>query len=181
MSLKEHYIKNVIPAMREKFQYKNILAVPKIEKVVINVGIGLGMKDKINVIENTLTRITGQKPVKTLAKKSISNFKIRQGAVIGMMVTLRGNKMYDFIDKLINIVLPRLRDFHGLIEKSIDKGGNFNLGFREHNVFSEINPDEIESLHGLEVTIVTTAKDKKEGLEFLKLLGFLFKKEKTKS
>jgi large subunit ribosomal protein L5 len=176
MFLKEHYIKNIIPIMKEKFGYKNILAMPKIKKVVINIGINPGMKDKMNTIESTLIRITGQKPVKTLAKKSISNFKIRQGMVIGMMVTLRKKRMYDFVDKLINVVLPRLRDFHGLLEKSIDKNGNLNIGFREHIVFPEINPDEIESLHGLEISIVISTKDKKEGIEFLKLCGFLFKK-----
>ncbi|MFH1837970.1 MAG: 50S ribosomal protein L5 [Candidatus Kuenenbacteria bacterium] len=179
MNLKEHYNKNVIPAMKEKFEYKNTLAVPKIKKVVVNIGINPGMKDKMNTIENTLIRITGQKPVKTLAKKSISNFKIRQGMAIGMMVTLRKKRMYDFVDKLINIVLPRLRDFRGLSEKSIDKEGNFNIGFREHIVFPEINPDEIESSHGLEIAIATTTKNKKEGLEFLKLLGFPFEKLKT--
>ncbi len=180
MTLHEHYIQNVVPQMKEKFQYKNALAVPKMTKVVVNIGINQAMKDKINTIENTLTRITGQKPVKTLAKKSISNFKIRQGMVIGMMVTLRKKQMYNFIDKLINIVLPRLRDFRGLSEKSIDKDGNLNIGFREHIVFPEINPDEIESLHGLAIAITTTTKDKKQGLEFLKLLGFPFEKSKIK-
>ncbi len=176
MTLKEHYIKNVIPKMEEKFQYKNALAAPKIKKVVINIGINQGMKDKTNTIENTLIRITGQKPVKTLAKKSISNFKIRQGMIIGMMVTLRQKRMYNFVDKLINIVLPRLRDFRGLSEKSIDREGNLNIGFREHIVFPEINPDEIESLHGLAIAITTTAKNKEQGLEFLKFLGFPFEK-----
>jgi len=177
MSLKEHYIKNIIPVMKEKFKYKNALAIPKIEKVVINIGIHLGMKDKVSAMENTLKRISGQRPVKTLAKKSISNFKIREGMVIGMMVTLRKEKMYNFVEKLINVVLPRLRDFHGLTEKSIDKNGNLNIGFREHIVFPEIDSEEIDSLHGLEMAIVTTAKNKKEGLEFLKLLGFPFEKE----
>ncbi|MEK9129999.1 MAG: 50S ribosomal protein L5 [Patescibacteria group bacterium] len=180
MSLKEYYIKNVTPVLKEKFGYKNILAVPKIEKVVLNIGIHLGMKDKVNMIENTLARISGQKPVKTLSKKSISNFKIRQGMVIGAKVTLRKAKMYDFLNKLINVVLPRLRDFHGLIEKSMDKNGNYSIGFREHIVFSEINPEEIDNLHGLELTIVTTAKNKEEGLELLKLLGFPFEKKGNK-
>jgi len=121
-------------------------------------------------------RITGQKPVRTLAKKSISNFKIRKGSVVGMMVTLRGKKMYDFVSKLINISLPRIRDFRGLESKAVDAGGNLNIGFKEHVAFPEIKSDEVERIHGLQVTVVTSAKTKEEGLELLKLLGFPFQK-----
>lgn len=176
--LKEKYQKIVIPTMKEKFGYKNNLSVPKLDKVVINIGTGPGLKDaKFNeVAEETLRRITGQQPVKMAAKKAISNFKIRKGLIVGMSVTLRDKRMYDFIDKLINVTLPRARDFRGLEIKSIDKSGNLNIGFKEHIAFPEIQSDEVEKIHGLEVTIVTNAKTKEEGLELLTLLGFPFKK-----
>ncbi len=177
--LKEKYQKKVIPEMKKIFGYKKDLAVPRLIKVVVNVGVGQGLKDaKFNeVVENTLRRVTGQNPVKTVAKKSISNFKIREGLVVGMVVTLRGKRMYDFVDKLINITLPRVRDFRGLEEKSIDEQGNLNIGIKEHVAFPEIKADEVEKIHGLEITIVTTAETKKEGLELLKLLGFPLTKE----
>lgn len=177
--ISEKYKKEVLPALKKEFGYKNDMAVPKIEKVVINVGTGHGLKDsKFNeAVEDTLRRITGQQPVKTIAKKSISNFKIREGLVVGMMTTLRGKKMDDFIDKLINITLPRVRDFRGLSPKSVDPKGNLNLGFKEHISFPEIKSDEIEKIHGLQVTFVTTAKNREEGLELLRLLGFPFTKE----
>lgn len=178
VSLKEKYQKEVIPALREKFGYKNNLAVPKIEKVVVNIGTGHGLKDaKFNdVVEDTIKRITGQRPVKVAAKKSISNFKIRKGLIVGMVVTLRGKRMEDFVDKLINITLPRVRDFRGLDLKSVDPQGNLNIGFSEHIAFPEIKSDEVEKIHGLQISIVTTAKNKEEGLELLKLLGFPFQK-----
>ena len=178
--IKEKYNKVVIPALKEEFGYKNKLAIPKIEKVVVNVGTGQGLKDsKFNeVVEATLQRITGQQPVKAAAKKSISNFKIREGLVVGMATTLRGKRMDDFIDKLINITLPRVRDFQGLSEKSVDPQGNLNIGFTEHIAFPEIHSDEVEKIHGLQISVVTTAKTKKEGLELLKLLGFPFRKDK---
>jgi len=177
--LKEKYQKEIVPLLKKEFGYKNQLAVPRLQKVVVSVGTGPGLKDpKFNeLVEATLQRITGQKPVKTLAKKSISNFKIRQGLIIGMMVTLRGDRMYDFIDKLVNITLPRVRDFRGLNEKSVDKGGNFSLGFKDNISFPEISADEIERMHGLQISIADSAKTKKEGLELLKLLGFPFSKE----
>lgn len=173
---KEKYQREVAPAMRERFKYPNALAVPRITKVVINVGTSQGLKDaKYNeLVERTLERITGQKPVKTIAKQSISNFKIRKGLVVGMMVTLRGNRMFDFLDKLVNITLPRVRDFRGLDEKTVDRQGNINLGFKENIAFPEIDPDEIERLHGLQVTVVTTATTREEGLTLFKLLGFPF-------
>lgn len=166
-------------AMKEKFGYKNSLSVPKIDKVVVNIGTGRGLTDaRFNeVAENTLARITGQKPVKTIAKKSISNFKIRQGLVVGMMVTLHGRNMYDFLDKLINVTFPRVRDFRGLESKIVDSQGNLNIGFKEHIAFPEIKSDEVEKIHGLQVAVVTTAKTKEEGLELLKLLGFPFRKD----
>lgn len=178
--IKENYQKTIISAMKEKFGYKNNLEVPRLEKVVINIGTGKGLKDsKFNeVAEDTLQRITGQKPIKTVAKKSISNFKIREGLIVGMVATLRGERMYDFIDKLISVTFPRVRDFQGLDAKSIDKSGNLNIGFKEHIAFPEIQSDEVEKIHGLEITVVTTANNKEEGLELLSLLGFPFKKDK---
>ncbi len=173
------YKEVVVPQMKEKFGYKNDLAVPRIEKVTLNVGISSSNKDTqfIKAIEESLTSITGQRPVKTLAKKSISSFKIRRGMVVGYKVTLRGKKMYDFIYKLINIALPRVRDFWGISLKSVDKQGNLTLGFKENIVFPEINPSKVEKFHGLEVTITTSAKTREEGLTLLKLLGFPFKEK----
>lgn len=177
--LKEQYQKEILSALKQKFGYKNNLAVPRIEKVVLNVGTGQGLKDpKFNeVVEDTLLRITGQKPVKAVAKKSISNFKVREGQVVGLSVTLRGTRMYEFLDKLINVTLPRVRDFRGLDDKSVDPRGNLNLGFKEHIAFPEIKSDEVEKIHGLQISVVTTAKNKEEGLELLTLLGFPFRKE----
>ncbi len=177
--LKEKYNKIAVPALKAQFGYKNNLAVPRVEKVVVNVGTGQGLKDaKFNeVVEATLQRITGQRPVKIAAKKSISNFKIRKGLIVGMMVTLRGKRMDDFIDKLINVTLPRVRDFRGLSVKSIDPAGNLNIGFKENIAFPEIKSDEVEKIHGLQISVITTAKTKEEGLELLKLLGFPFQKE----
>ncbi|MFA6215021.1 MAG: 50S ribosomal protein L5 [Patescibacteria group bacterium] len=176
---KAKYKKVVAPAMQAQFGYKNALAMPKIEKVVLNIGTGQGLKDaKFNdVVADTLQRITGQRPIRTRAKQSISNFKIREGLVVGVMVTLRGKKMEDFIDKLINITFPRIRDFRGISTKTVDQKGNLNIGFKEHISFPEIKSDEIEKIHGLQISVVTTAKTRPEGLELLKLVGFPFQKE----
>lgn len=174
--LLEKYKKEVIPFLKQKFGYKNDLAVPKLEKVVINVGLNKNQDEKFREVAiSTLKRITGQQPVETLAKKSISAFKIRKGMVVGVMVTLRGKRMYDFIDKLISITLPRVRDFHGLTPDSLDQGGNLTIGFKEHISFPEIRTDEVEKIHGLEICLVSTAKTKEEGLELLRGLGFPFK------
>jgi len=177
--LREKYKNEAIPAMKKTFGYKNDLAVPRLKKVVLNIGTGHGLKDpKFNeVASDTLQRISGQKPVNTIAKKSISNFKIREGLIVGMMVTLRGKRMYDFVDKLINITLPRVRDFRGINTRAVDRQGSLNIGFREHIAFPEIKADEVEKIHGLQVSIITSAKTKEEGLELLKLLGFPFVKE----
>jgi len=177
--LQEKYNKLVIKAMKEKFGYKNSLAVPKIIKVVVNIGCGRALKDPkfLEVAENTLKRISGQKSVKTKAKKSISAFKIRQSSIVGMVVTLRGKRMLDFVDKLINVTLPRVRDFRGLDQKSVDQQGNLTIGFSEHMAFPEIKSDEVEKIHGLEITVVTTAKTKEEGIELFKLLGFPIKEK----
>ncbi len=176
--LKKQYREQVVPALKEQFGYKNIMQVPKLEKVVLNVGYGRNLKDTgfIENIEKTLRVITGQSPVHNKAKKSISNFKIREGMKVGISVTLRGQKMYDFIDKLTSVTLPRVRDFRGINPKSFDKTGNFTLGFKEHIAFPEIKGDSIEKIHGLEVVINTSANTKEEGQALLEKLGFPFKK-----
>lgn len=175
--LREQYDKKIVPALMERFGYKNRMAVPKLKLVSVNVGMSTNLlKDpKIpETVEATLTRITGQKPVKTLAKKSIASFKVRQGQNIGMKVTLRGARMWHFLEKLIHVTLPRVRDFRGISTKLVDKQGNLSLGFKEYIAFPEIRPDEIEKLHGVQVTVSTTAKSREEGLELFKLMGFPF-------
>lgn len=179
MSLKEIYKKEVVAKLKNDFGYKNVNAVPKVLKVVVNVGFGKSRKEpKIQeTVEATLKRITGQQPVWGKAKKSISNFKIRQGEIIGAKVTLRGNRMYDFLEKMIRATLPRVRDFRGLPLKSVDSLGNMTLGFHEHIAFPEIKSDEIERIHGLEVTVVTNAKSKDKALSLFKYLGFPFQEK----
>jgi len=178
MKLQDLYKKKIIPKMKDKFAYKNDLAVPKLKKVVVNVGMGRFSKDKnyIDNIVSSISRITGQKPVLTKAKKSISAFKVREGNVVGAKVTLRGQRMYDFVEKLIHISFPLVRDFRGVSDKAVDKQGNLTVGFKEHLAFPEIKADEVERSHGLEVCISTTAKAREEGLELFKLMGFPFKK-----
>jgi len=175
-SIREHYKKVVVPALQKEFGFTNLLSVPRITKVVLNIGFNSASKEARlqEVALRTLERITGQKPVITRARKSISNFKIREGMPIGSMVTLRGPRMYDFIEKLINIALPRVRDFRGIESTSLDTCGNLSIGFREHIVFPEIRSDEIETIHGLEVAIVTTAKSREVGKRLFELLGFPF-------
>lgn len=182
MKLQELYKKEILPKLKEKFQYKNNLQVPRVEKVVINVGVGRHSKDKgfVDNVQKTLTNITGQKPVLTKAKKAISAFKIREGMIMGVAVILRGQRMNDFIEKLVNISFPRVRDFRGINEKQVDRTGNLTVGFKEHSSFPEIKADETDNIHGLEISIATTAKTHEEGLELFKLLGFPFKKEDTK-
>ena len=174
--LKEKYNKEIVAEMKKHFAYKNNLAVPKLSKVVLNVGISAGKDDKkfLDLVTTVLTRISGQKPVLNKARKSISSFKIREGNIIGASVILRQDRMYSFVDKLINLTLPNVRDFRGLSKKSFDQQGNLTIGFKEYLPFSEINPDEIENLFGLEVCITTTAKNKEEGFVLLSLLGFPF-------
>ncbi|MCX6785296.1 MAG: 50S ribosomal protein L5 [Candidatus Komeilibacteria bacterium] len=177
ISLREKYQKEVAAKMQKDFGYTNALAVPKILKVTLNVGIGKGKDDPkvAETAENTLKRISGQAPVYTLSKKSISAFKVREGMKVGLKVTLRGKRMWDFLEKLIGVTLPRVRDFRGLDPKNIDTTGNLNLGFKEHLVFPEIKSDEVERLHGLELAITTTAKNKAIALALFKYLGFPFK------
>lgn len=183
VSLLEKYQQEVIPKMMERFGYKNKMAVPKIEKVVINTGFGKLIGGKIpeeqkkiyNAILEDLALITGQKPILTKAKKSISGFKIRKGTPIGAKVTLRKKRMYDFLERIIHIALPRSRDFRGIDPKSIDNQGNLTVAIKEHICFPEISPEKTKFIFGLELTVVTTAKSREEGLELLRLLGFPIK------
>jgi large subunit ribosomal protein L5 len=174
--LRKYYKEQVVPALMKKYGYKNINECPKIEKVVLNMGLG-DVKDNsksLNAAVAELGLIAGQKPVVSKAKKSISNFKIHEGQNVGAKVTLRGDKMYDFIDKLISIALPRVRDFKGISSKSFDGHGNYALGIKEHLIFPEISFDKIEKIRGLDVVVVTTAKNDKEALQLLKEVGFPF-------
>jgi len=176
--LKDFYYKEVVPALMEKFQYKNIMEVPKLEKVVVNMGVG-DAKENPRFLESAiedLSLITGQRPIVTQAKKSISNFKLRQGMKIGAKVTLRGDRMYEFVDKLLNVALPRVRDFRGVSEKSFDGRGNYSLGIREQLIFPEIDYDKVEKVRGMDIAFVTTARTDEEAREFLRLLGMPFTK-----
>src|SRR3989338_4254755 len=177
LTLKAKYQREIVPALMQQFGYANRLAVPRINKVIVHMGTGAGLKDAkfLEGAETTLRRITGQAPVKTLAKKSIANFKIRAGMVIGLKVTLRGKRMWDFLTKLTSVALPRTRDFRGLKQSMVDRSGNLTICFREHVAFPEIKSDEVERLYGLEAVIDTTAKGHDEGLSIFKHLGFPFR------
>ncbi len=177
-----YYTKEIVPKMMKQFGLANSLAVPRITKITINVGVGRALKDAqfIQTVEENLARITGQRPVKTKAKQSIATFKIREGMVVGMKVTLRKKRMYDFLSKLLTFVFPRTRDFHGIDESIVDKQGNCNVGFKENIAFPEMKSDELERIHGLEVNITTTANSHEKGLALFTHLGFPFKKSNTK-
>lgn len=177
MSFKDYYKKEVVPKLQKDFGYKNIQAVPVVKYVTVNIGLGAGLKDAkfLETTEKTLRRITGQKPVQTKARKSISGFKIREGMVVGEKVTLHGLRMWDFLEKLIKVTCPRVRDFQGLSVKSFDGQGNYSIGFKEHIAFPEIRSDEIELIHGLQVTVGTSAKTNKEAEALLRHLGFPLK------
>ena len=177
--LKEVYEKEVVPAMMQKFGYKNKMAVPKIEKIVVNVGLGEA-RENAKAIDNTINDlgiITGQKAVATKAKKSISNFKLRAGVAIGVKVTLRGDKMLSFADRLIGVALPRVRDFRGVSPNAFDGRGNYALGVKEQIIFPEIQYDKIDKIRGMDIIIVTTAKTDEEAKELLSLYGMPFRKE----
>ena len=175
--LKERYLEEIRPQLREEFKYRNDLEVPKIEKIVVNIGVGEAIANNraLDAAIGDLTAITGQKPVVTRAKKSIAAFRLRAGMPIGAMVTLRGDKMYEFMDRLTNIALPRVRDFRGISPKSFDGRGNYTLGLREQLIFPEIDYDKIDKTRGMEVSIVTTAKSDEEGRRLLGLLGMPFR------
>lgn len=176
--LKTRYENEIVPAMMEKFSYKNKLEVPKIEKVVVNMGLGEA-KDNSKIIENAvsdMTIITGQKPIVTRARKSIAAFKLREGMPIGCKVTLRGYKMYSFVDRLISVALPRVRDFRGVSADSFDGRGNYTLGVKEQLMFPEIQYDKIDKIRGMDIVFVTTAKTDEEARELIRLFGMPFNK-----
>ena len=175
--LKERYQKELVPKLMKEFNYKNRMQVPRLQKVVVNMGLGEAIQN-IKVLDsatNELMAITGQKPVPSKAKKSIANFKLRKGMSIGCFVTLRKKRMYEFFDRLVNIALPRVRDFRGVSGRSFDGRGNYSLGIKEQIIFPEINYDKIDKIKGLNITIVTTAKTDEEGKALLGLLGMPFK------
>ena len=174
--LKEKYVKEIVPALKESFQYKSIMQVPKIEKISINKGMGIAVTDKklIDVALEEITSITGQKAVATKSKKAISNFKLRENMPIGVKVTLRGNKMYEFLDRLMSIALPRVRDFRGVSPKGFDGRGNYTLGVKEQIIFPEISIDKVSKISGMDITFVTSAKTDEESYELLKAFGMPF-------
>ena len=174
--LKEKYLKEVVPALTEKFSYKNVMQVPKIEKVIINMAVGdaVGNPKALEAAIGDLTLISGQKPIVTRAKKSLAAWKLRQGMAIGCKVTLRNVRMYEFLDKFMNIALPRVRDFRGVSSKSFDGRGNYSIGLKEQLIFPEIEYDKIDKIRGMDIAIVTTANTDEEAREFLTLMGMPF-------
>ena len=177
MNLKNHYQKEIVPSLKEKLGYKSVMEVPKLEKITINMGVGEASKDK-KILENALNdleAISGQKPVVTKAKQAVSTFKIREQYPIGCKVTLRGNKMYDFFERLINLAIPREKDFRGLNQKSFDGMGNYNLGIKEQIIFPEIDYDKIDKLRGMDIAITTSAKTHIEAKELLESFNFPFR------
>lgn len=178
--LKEHYSKAVIPALKEKFQYKNVMEIPRLAKICLNQGVGAAVADKkiADVAVEEMSIIAGQKAVKTMSKKDISNFKLRQHLPIGARVTLRNDRMYEFLDRLVSISLPRVRDFAGLNEKGFDGRGNYTMGITEQIIFPEINIDKVSRINGMDITFVTTAETDEECLALLKEFGLPFKNQK---
>ncbi|MFH1239558.1 MAG: 50S ribosomal protein L5 [bacterium] len=178
VQLKKIYQEQIVPAMREQFKYKNTMQVPRVVKIVVNMGLGEA-KENIKVIDAAAAQmgdITGQKPAVTRAKKSISNFKIRQGMPIGCKVTLRGDRMYEFLYRFINVTLPRIRDFRGINKKSFDKSGNYSIGIKDQTIFPEIEYEEIDKVRGMDITIVTTAHTEEESRALLSFMGMPFSK-----
>ena len=175
--LKEHYKKSVVPALVKEFGYKNVMAVPKIQKVSVNIGLGEATQNAklMDGAVNELGQIAGQKPVVTKAKKSIAAFKLREGMSIGAMVTLRGDRMYEFLDRLMNVALPRVRDFRGVSSKSFDGRGNYTLGVRDQLIFPEIDYNKVEKVKGMNISIITSAKTDAEGLALLRHMGMPFR------
>jgi large subunit ribosomal protein L5 len=177
--LKEQYQSEIVPALIKSLNLNNAMEVPRLKKVVVNIGVGEALDNTraLDAAVGDLTQVTGQKPIITRARKSIANFKLREGRAIGVKVTLRGEKMWSFLDRLMNIALPRVRDFRGISPNSFDGRGNYTLGLREQLVFPELNYDKIDKLRGMEVTIVTTARTDDEGFQLLQMLGMPFRKE----
>ena len=176
--LAQEYKEEILPQLVEKFDYNNVMEAPKLEKIIVNVGLGEAKEDTklLDTVVDEIARITGQSPTVTRAKKSIANFKIREGMPVGVKVTLRGEQMFEFLYKLINITMPRIRDFRGVSPKSFDGRGNYSLGISEHTVFPEINIDDVDNVHGMEITIVTSAETDEEAFELLSLMGMPYKK-----
>ena len=174
--LKDKYLNEVVPGLQEQFKYTNVMAIPKLDKVVINIGLGEVTQNPkaLDAAINDLTLITGQKPVVTKAKKSIAGFKLREGMPVGVKVTLRGDRMYEFVDRLVSVALPRVRDFRGVSPKSFDGRGTYSLGLKEQLIFPEIEYDKIDKIRGMEIVFATTAKTDEEGRALLKLLGMPF-------
>lgn len=179
--LKDKYTKEIVPALKQKFNYKSVMQVPKIEKICINKGMGIAVTDKklIDVAVEEITNITGQKAVATRSKKAISNFKLREDMPIGVRVTLRGDKMYEFLDRLMNIALPRVRDFRGISAKGFDGRGNYTLGVKEQIIFPEISIEKVNKISGMDITFVTTANSDEESYELLKEFGMPFANKQT--
>ncbi|MGB9640549.1 MAG: 50S ribosomal protein L5 [Anaerolineales bacterium] len=177
--MRERYQKEVAPALLKTLNLENVMQIPKIQKIVVNVGVGEALDNPkaLEAAVDDITKITGQKPIITKARKSIANFKLREGRAIGVKVTLRGERMWDFLDRLINIALPRVRDFRGVPADAFDGRGNYTLGLKEQLVFPEIDYDKIDKLRGLEISIITSARNDEEGRQLLKLLGMPFKKD----
>ncbi|MGR6837440.1 50S ribosomal protein L5 [Syntrophomonas erecta] len=176
-TLQEHYKSEIVPKLMDKYKYKNVMEVPKVERVVLNIGVGEAVQNPkaLDGAVNDLTIISGQKPVINRAKKSIAGFKLREGMAIGCKVTLRGQRMYDFLERLINLALPRVRDFRGVSPDAFDGRGNYSLGIKEQTIFPEIEYDKIDKIRGMEVVIVTTAKTDEEARDLLKNMGMPFR------
>ena len=174
--LKEMYRQEVLPALMKEFGYRNVMEVPRLEKVVVNIGLGEALQNPkaLDSAASDIAAITGQKPVITRAKRSIANFKVRQGNPIGLMVTVRGDRMWELVDRMVNATLPRIRDFHGVSNKGFDGRGNYSLGVREQLIFPEIEYDKIDRIRGLQITLVTTARNDEEGKRLLQLMGMPF-------
>jgi large subunit ribosomal protein L5 len=177
-ALKKQYNEEIVPALKEKFNYSSVMEVPRLEKIVINIGVGDGAREEkyIEAAKAELAQITGQAPVVTKAKKSIAGFKLREGQPIGVKVTLRGEKMYNFMEKLIRVALPRVRDFRGISDKAFDGFGNYTLGIKDQLIFTEVNYDDVVKLRGMDIVFVTTAKTNEEAFDLLNGLGIPFRK-----
>ena len=174
-SLKKKYKEEIIPELKKTGRFENVMQVPKVSKVVINMGVSTAVdRDSLKAVAEDLAKITGQRAVVTKAKNSISNFKLREGMPIGAKVTLRGIRMYEFLERLINVALPRIRDFRGIPNKAFDGRGNYSLGLKEQTIFPEINPDHVKRMQGMDITIVTTASNDQDAMELLKLMGMPF-------
>ncbi len=180
--LRERFAKSILPQLQKDLNVKNVAAVPRVKMIKLNVGIGklTGTGKDYSYVVDNIASVSGQKPMVAKARIAISNFKLKKGQAVGVYVTLRGNRMYDFLNKLVNVVFPRVRDFRGLSPKSFDGSGNYTVAIKESTVFPEVNPEDLSKIHGIEVTIVTTAKNNEEGYKLLKAIGFPFQEPKKR-